>query len=215
MAKQTIAIIDYGMGNLHSAAKAIEAVCDDKVVVSGDVDVLRLADRIVFPGVGAIRGCMAGLREQGLHELIPELMAQKPMLGICIAMQALCAFSEENGGVACLDVFDANVRFFGDHLRDAKTGEVLKVPHMGWNQVQQTQAHPIWEGIAQDSHFYFVHSYHVEPNLAETVGQCKYGHPFSAVIAKDNIVATQFHPEKSASAGLRLLKNFCSWYGQS
>lgn len=216
MAKQQIAIIDYGMGNLHSASKAIEAVSEHKVVITQDPKVLKASDKIVFPGVGAIKACMAGLQAQGLDELIPELIKTKPMLGICIAMQALCRFSEENDGVECLNVFDADVRFFGEGLVDENTQESLKVPHMGWNTVHhQAAEHPIWKGIESGSHFYFVHSYYAEANLSETIGETEYGNPFSAVLAKDNVVATQFHPEKSAQEGLRLLKNFCAWNGQA
>ncbi|OUS28264.1 imidazole glycerol phosphate synthase subunit HisH [Gammaproteobacteria bacterium 45_16_T64] len=215
--KTTVAVIDYGMGNLHSASKALEHVAPDAtVVVTADSDTILAADRVVFPGVGAIRDCVGEIRRLGLDQVVAEAIQQKPFLAICVGMQSMMSHSEENDGVDCLDMFDGNVSFFGEALTDTN-GQLLKVPHMGWNQVSQVQAkHPLWKGIDDNSRFYFVHSYYVsvkDPTLV--AGQCEYGFPFTSVIAKDNIFAVQFHPEKSQHAGLKLLGNFMNWDGQS
>ncbi len=217
----TVAVIDYGMGNLHSAAKALEFVAPGStVLVTADPDVIRRADRVVFPGVGAMRDCMGEIRRLGLDQLVAEVSATKPFLAICVGLQSLLTHSEENGGVDCLDLFQGRVRFFGEPLRESNggtsQGDILKVPHMGWNEVQQVRAHPLWNGIDDNARFYFVHSYYVElqdPSLE--AGRCHYGVDFSAVVARDNIFAVQFHPEKSAKPGLALLKNFMAWNGQS
>lgn len=212
----TVAVIDYGMGNLHSAAKALEFVAPGSTVqVTADPDVIRRADRVVFPGVGAMRDCMGEIRRLGLDALVHEVSASKPFLAICVGLQSLLTHSEENGGVDCLDLFKGNVRFFGEPLRE-QSGDVLKVPHMGWNQVQQTRVHPLWKGIEDNARFYFVHSYYVElQDLSLQAGRCHYGVDFSAVVARDNVFAVQFHPEKSQKPGLALLKNFMTWNGQS
>lgn len=212
----TVAVIDYGMGNLHSAAKALEFVAPGSTVqVTADPDVIRRADRVVFPGVGAMRDCMGEIRRLGLDALVHEVSASKPFLAICVGLQSLLTHSEENGGVDCLDLFKGNVRFFGEPLRE-QNGDVLKVPHMGWNQVQQTRVHPLWKGIEDNARFYFVHSYYVElQDLSLQAGCCHYGVDFSAVVARDNVFAVQFHPEKSQKPGLALLKNFMTWNGQS
>lgn len=209
-----IAVIDYGMGNLHSASKALEFVAPDKkVVVTGDRGQILAAERVVFPGVGAIRDCMAEIRRLGLDTLLPELVDTRPVLAICVGMQALMDASEENNGVDCIGLLPGQVRFFGDDLVD-QNGEKLKVPHMGWNQVQQVQDHPIWHGIEPDSRFYFVHSYYVEAeNSQQIIGTTEYSSTFTSVMASRNLVATQFHPEKSQHAGLALLKNFVNWDG--
>jgi glutamine amidotransferase len=210
----TVAVIDYGMGNLHSAAKALECVAPRaRVIVTSDPDRIRKADRVVFPGVGAIRDCMAEIRRLELDQLVHEVSKTRPFLAICVGLQSLMQHSEENGGVECLGMFPGQVRFFGDPLRDAD-GSHLKVPHMGWNEVTQTRAHPLWAGIENLARFYFVHSYFVE--LADTsleTGGCVYGRPFSAAIGRDNVFAVQFHPEKSQRPGLALLKNFMHWDG--
>ncbi|CBL44308.1 Amidophosphoribosyltransferase [gamma proteobacterium HdN1] len=214
----TVAVIDYGMGNLHSAAKALELVAPNcKVLVSADPDVIRRADRIVFPGVGAIRDCMGEIRRLGLDSLVKEVSATKPFLAICVGLQSLMERSEENGGVDCLGLFPGRVRFFGESLHD-ESGNRLKVPHMGWSEVEQTRQHPLWRGIENNSRFYFVHSYYVELRKeinALEAGRCRYGVDFSAVVARDNIFAVQFHPEKSQKSGLALLGNFMAWNGQS
>lgn len=208
---KTVAILDYGMGNLHSAAKALEKVADDqRIIVTSDPAVAIAADRVVFPGVGAIRDCMHELRSRGLDQAIFEVAASgKPLLGICVGMQAMMQHSEENGGVECLGLFPGNVVHFGERYGDL--GERLKVPHMGWNQVQQ-EAHPMWEGIDDYSRFYFVHSYCITGLPEEQVtGRCDYGIRFAAAACRSNIFAVQFHPEKSASHGMTLLSNFLRW----
>ena len=208
----SIAIIDYGMGNLRSVAKALEHVAPSaRVIVTQDRgDILR-ADRVVFPGQGSIRDCMRELAHWNLVEVVREAALDKPFLGLCLGPQALLEFSEENGGVECLGALPGRVIWFGE-LHDPATGERLKVPHMGWNQVRQQGDHPLWRGIAQDSRFYFVHSYYLRPaDPALVAGRTDYGFEFASAIARDNIFAVQFHPEKSAQAGLRLLANFVDW----
>jgi glutamine amidotransferase len=214
MSKTTVAVIDYGMGNLHSAAKALEKVAPGaKVVVTADAGTILSADRVVFPGVGAIRDCMGEILRLGLDEVVREAAQSKPLLGICVGMQSMMTHSEENGGVDCLNLFPGQVRFFGEDLRDA-AGEKLKVPHMGWNQVQHTRAHPLWNGIPDNARFYFVHSYYITLDDASLLtGRCEYGVPFAAALGKDNVFAVQFHPEKSQNAGLKLLQNFMEWDG--
>lgn len=213
-----VAIIDYGMGNLHSVAKAIECVDSSAHVdITSDAARIMAADRIVFPGVGAIRDCMAEIRRLGVDEMVRHaLSAGTPLLSICVGMQALMDSSEENGNVPCLGVLPGRVQRFGGNgvLRDAQ-GQRLKVPHMGWNQVQQTLSHPLWHGIADNSRFYFVHSYFVSPDDdAQVAGQAEYGHTFTAALAKDSLFAVQFHPEKSQHCGLQLLTNFLQWDGR-
>lgn len=213
---KSVAIIDYGMGNLHSASKAIEHVAPDMHVhVTDKESIIREADRVILPGVGAIRDCMAEIRKQGVDTLVRDLVADgRPLLGICVGMQALMARSEENNGVDGIALFPSEVRFFGNDLKDEQ-GERLKVPHMGWNEVWQTQDHPLWHDIADGERFYFVHSYYAEaegnPDIA---GRAHYGVDLAAAVARNNIFATQFHPEKSHRAGLQLLKNFVQWSGQ-
>ena len=208
-----IAVIDYGMGNLHSVAKALERVAPRaRVSVTTDPRELQRADRVVFPGVGAIGDCMAAIRESGFDRVLPEVIAEKPVLAICVGMQALMAHSEESGGADCLGLLPGRVRFFGDPLIDAD-GERLKVPHMGWNVVHQTIDHPLWAGIAQDSRFYFVHSYWVDPEPQLIAGSCAHGVRFAAALHAGNLFAVQFHPEKSHTDGLRLLANFTDWGG--
>ncbi|MFL1484755.1 imidazole glycerol phosphate synthase subunit HisH [Marinobacter sp. LN3S78] len=209
----TVAIIDYGMGNLHSARKAVEHVAPDAtVLVTDNADRIREADRVILPGVGAIRDCMAEIRRLGVDTLVREVSADRPFLGICVGMQAIMSRSEENGGVDCINLFDSQVRFFGENLTE--NGERLKVPHMGWNQVWQTQDHPLWHGIDDGDRFYFVHSYYVESTGNHDIaGRTHYGVDLAAAVARDNIFAAQFHPEKSARAGLQLLKNFTNWSG--
>jgi glutamine amidotransferase len=204
------------MGNLHSVASALKHVGDDvEVIVTGDADKILAADRVVFPGVGAIRDCMAEIKRLGVGEVVAEAAKTKPLLAICVGMQALMTRSEENNGVDCLDVFAGEVKFFGDPLLDAD-GTQLKVPHMGWNQLHQTVAHPLWSGIEQDERFYFVHSYYVHAeDESLVVATTDYGVKIHAAIHRDNIFAAQFHPEKSSTAGLKLLGNFLRWDGQS
>ena len=207
-----IAIIDYGMGNLRSVAKALEHVAPQaRVIVTQNRHDILQADRVVFPGQGSIRDCMRELAHWNLMDVVRDAALGKPFLGLCLGPQALLDFSEENDGVAGLGVLPGRVVRFADP-RDPVTGERLKVPHMGWNQVRQAGDHPLWRGISQDSRFYFVHSYYLQPaDKTLVVGWTHYGFEFASAIARDNIFAVQFHPEKSAQAGLRLLANFVDW----
>ncbi|MEJ2059948.1 MAG: imidazole glycerol phosphate synthase subunit HisH [Gammaproteobacteria bacterium] len=212
---QTIAVIDYGMGNLRSVAKAVEAVAgrDARVLVTSDPAAVRAADRVVFPGQGAARDCMRELHARELEPVIREVARDKPFLGICMGMQVLMEHSEENDGTACLGIYPGTVRFFGHGLKDA-AGERLKIPHMGWNEVHQLHAHALWNGIPQDSRFYFVHSYYVAPvDTTLAAATTDYGRNFTSALARDNLFAIQAHPEKSAQAGLKLLENFVAWDG--
>lgn len=211
-----VAVIDYGMGNLHSVASALRAASPDvEVFVTSDAQTIIDADRVVFPGVGAIRDCMAEIRRLGLDRVVHSVVGSgKPLLAICVGMQALMDRSEENGGVDCIGVLPGQVKFFGNPLRDAK-GERLKVPHMGWSQVQQTLDHPLWAGIDQDSRFYFVHSYYVAcESQALVAATTEYGVTLHAALARDNVFAAQFHPEKSSTAGIALYRNFLQWNGR-
>ena len=211
-----VAVIDYGMGNLHSVASALEHVGADKVLVTHDAELIRQADRVVFPGVGAIRDCMAEIRRLQCDQLLVDALGEqhKPVLAICVGMQALMTHSEENGGVDCLDIIPGEVRFFGNPLVDEQQGR-LKVPHMGWNEVHQVKAHPLWQGIPDMTRFYFVHSYYVDAVDRELLaGVVRYGVNADAALARDNLFAVQFHPEKSHTAGLQLLRNFLEWNGR-
>ena len=213
----TVAVIDYGMGNLHSVAKALEHVGNGvRVLVTHDHELIGNADRVVLPGVGAIRDCMHEIRRLGIDRLVKQVIAAgKPFLGVCVGMQALMTFSDENNGVDCLKILPGHVAYFGDDLHDPQTGERLKIPHMGWNQVHQTYEHPLWQNIEQDTRFYFVHSYYVEPvDIGMIAGSTQYGISFTAAISKANVFATQFHPEKSQHAGLQLYENFLNWDGK-
>ena len=211
----TVAVIDYGMGNLHSVESALLHVGAERVVVTHDERLLREADRVVFPGVGAIRDCMAEIRRLHCDELLDTALREqhKPVLAICVGMQALMQRSEENGGVDCLGLLEGEVRHFGAGLRDERGGR-LKVPHMGWNEVWQPRAHPLWHGIADGTRFYFVHSYYVHAvDRGLVAGRVRYGVDADAALARDNLFAVQFHPEKSHTAGLQLLRNFLAWDG--
>jgi len=220
----TIAIIDYGMGNLHSVSKAFEHVAPEtRVIVTADANIIREADRVVLPGVGAMRDCMAEMKRLDVDSLVKEVSVDRPFLGICVGMQALLERSEENGGVDSIGLFPGKVRYFGDALYEdngVQGKQRLKVPHMGWNQVHQKVDHPLWTGIEDQARFYFVHSYYV-PAQSEAdipadyvVGETLYGCAIAAAIARDTIFAVQFHPEKSQHSGLQLLKNFAHWSGQ-
>ncbi|MGR8932391.1 MAG: imidazole glycerol phosphate synthase subunit HisH [Gammaproteobacteria bacterium] len=209
----SVAVIDYGMGNLHSIAKALQhADANVTVQISANANVIRAADRVVFPGVGAIGDCMQALQQMDLIDLIKRSAQDKPFLGICLGMQALLSHSEESGGTPCLNLLSGHVRRFAEGLRDQQ-GHVLKIPHMGWNQVKQ-RPHPLWKDIPQDSRFYFVHSYFAAPDRDEdSVAFSEYPGPFTCALAKDNVFAVQFHPEKSQTVGLQLLQNFLRWDG--
>jgi len=213
----SVAVIDYGMGNLRSVSKALEQVADGmRVIVSSDPSTILLADRVVFPGQGAMRDCMAELQQRELGEVIRTCISDKPFLGICMGLQVLMDFSEENNGRAGLGMIPGRVVRFADDLHDPKTGEKLKIPHMGWNEVEQTRDHPLWHDIAQGSRFYFVHSYYVQPDDKKLIaGTTAYPHNFASALAYDNVFAVQFHPEKSQHAGLALLANFLRWDGRA
>lgn len=206
----TVAVIDYGMGNLHSVRKALQAANSSvEVIVTDKAGPIRAADRVVFPGVGALQDCINALASRGLDQVITELAESKPMLGICLGMQALLDFGEENGGTVGLAVISGQVKRF--RLSDP----TLKVPHMGWNQVKQTRPHPLWRDIPDNSRFYFVHSYYASPLMPEDiVGQTQYGATFASALARGSVFGVQFHPEKSQKYGLQLLKNFLSWDGK-
>jgi len=209
----TIAVIDYGMGNLHSVAKALEHVTHENVMVTRDPRSIRGASRLVLPGQGAIRDCMAEIRRLGFDELVREVSQDRPFLGICVGMQALMERSEENDGVDCIGLFPGQVRFFGKDLHE--DGEHLKVPHMGWNEVKQVVDHPLWHAIPDNGRFYFVHSYYIEAgNPRQVVGRGHYGKDFAAALADGSRFAVQFHPEKSHTHGLQLLQNFAAWDGR-
>jgi glutamine amidotransferase len=213
----SVAIIDYGMGNLHSIAKALEHVAGrERVLVTSESEAILAADRVVFPGVGAIRDCMAELERTGLGEVVVQAARSKPVLGVCLGMQALLDVSEENRGIACLGVIPGRVVRFPQDLRDPVDGGRLKIPHMGWNQVHQQREHPMWKDIPMDSRFYFVHSYYTVPaRPSDIAATTPYGLDFASVIAHGNVFAVQFHPEKSQHAGLQLLSNFVGWNGEA
>lgn len=209
----SVAIVDYGMGNLHSIAKALQSAdARTTVTVSADANTILAADRVVFPGVGAMRDCMQALRTLGLDEVLHTVARTKPLLGICLGMQALLTESAENDQVACLDIVKGQVVRFAADLQDP-LGQTLKIPHMGWNQVHY-QSHPLWHNIQQDSRFYFVHSYYVQPQAAGvTIATTQYPEAFTCALAQENVFAVQFHPEKSQVVGLQLLQNFLHWDG--
>jgi len=207
-----IAIIDYGMGNLLSVSKAFEHVAPQaKVAVTSDPAIIQAAAKVVFPGVGAMKDCIRELESRGLAEAVKVAAASRPFLGICLGMQALFDHSEE-GDCAGLGILPGNVRLFPAEAMHDAAGDKLKVPHIGWNEVHHAQSHPLWAGIEDDERFYFVHSYYCDPADREVVaGTARYPFEFACAVAKDNLFAVQFHPEKSATAGLRLLANFVTW----
>ena len=198
-----VVVIDYGMGNLHSVSKALETVADsEKIIISSDLGVIKSSDKIVFPGVGAIKDCMAAFSED-LKETVLEEIGKKPTLAICVGMQMLLESSEENEGVKGLNILDGKVT-------KIKSSDEIKVPHMGWNKVRFLKDHFLFKNIPDSSFFYFVHSYcclSSEDALTET----EHGKNFISSLAKDNIFAVQFHPEKSQTVGLDLYKNFLDW----
>lgn len=208
----TVAIIDYGMGNLCSVAKAIEHVAPGHdVFITSEPARVAEAERVVFPGQGAMPDCMRELEARGLRQAVVDAAAGKPFLGICIGQQMLFEHSAE-GDVPGLGILDGDVVRFPEAKMLAADGGRLKVPHMGWNEVWQRGAHPMWDGIPDGERFYFVHSYFVAPaDPALTAAETDYGVCFTSAVARANIFAAQFHPEKSAAAGLRLLANFIRW----
>jgi len=214
----TVAVVDYGMGNLRSVCKAIEHVAPKaRVHLTSSAADIRSASRVVFPGQGAMGGCMTLLEGNGLRDSLLDAIRTKPFLGICLGLQALYDFSEEGGGTPGLSLLAGAVkRFPAEKMVDASTGLPLKVPHMGWNQVSQKTAHPLWEKIPQDARFYFVHSYYADSaDVQDVAGETSYALSFTLAAARDNMFAVQFHPEKSQHAGLQLLENFVSWNGSA
>jgi len=212
---QNITIVDYSMGNLHSVHKALQHVSNDKVVITADADEIAKADRIVFPGQGAARDCMSELHKRELVDVVKEVSKTKPFLGVCMGMQVLLQHSVEGGGVDCIGLYEGRVEFFKEHIgaTDAD-GNRLKIPQMGWNKISHSQKHPLWNDIKNDSRFYFVHSYFINPiDKSIVAGETEYGITYPSAIAKDNVFAIQAHPEKSADDGIQLLKNFTTWDG--
>ncbi|MDP3744403.1 MAG: imidazole glycerol phosphate synthase subunit HisH [Methylotenera sp.] len=217
MSKIDIAVVDYGMGNLRSVSKALEHVAPSKTVLvtSNPAEITR-AERVVFPGQGAMPDCMRELDARGLRDAVLYAAQHKPFLGICIGLQMLFEHSEE-GDAAGLGLFKGNVKRFAAPDMVDSHGDKLKVPHMGWNQVYQvnkagSSAHALWQGIEDGTRFYYVHSYYVQPQDEDVIsGFSLYPKRFTCAIAKNNLFAVQFHPEKSADAGLQLLTNFVNW----
>ncbi|MFB9241541.1 imidazole glycerol phosphate synthase subunit HisH [Massilia antarctica] len=207
-----IVVVDYGMGNLRSVAQALRAIAPEaEVLISGDVADIDSADRIVLPGQGAMRDCMASLRQSGVEEALLRAAKTRPVMGVCVGEQMLFDVSEE-ADTPGLGLLPGKVVRFQLDGRLQPDGSRFKVPQMGWNRVKQVRQHPLWQGILDDSYFYFVHSYYVQPDdTSLTAGETDYGAPFCCAVARDNIFATQFHPEKSAGAGLQLYKNFVHW----
>lgn len=210
-----IVVVDYGMGNLRSVAKALAHVAPDRnVVVSDDARAIRAAERVVLPGQSAMPDCMTALAASGLDGVVRDVLRERPFLGVCLGLQMLFDSSEE-GPTRCLGALPGRVVRFSEGAMHLPGGERLKVPHMGWNRVHQTRPHPLWAGIPDGSRFYFAHSYYPVPDdAADIAGTTAYPAPFTCAVARDNIFAVQFHPEKSHRAGLTLLANFVSWNGR-
>ncbi len=212
---EKVAIVDYGMGNLHSVYSALSHVATEKIdfQITNDPSEISNSDRIVFPGQGAAADCMQAIHSLGLRKSIISAAAEKPFLGICMGMQVLLETSDENNGTDCLGFYKGTVRNFSEQF-NSKNLRGLKVPHMGWNTIRQSVDHPLWANIPQESYFYFVHSYYVgADNEDYVIGITDYGFDFASVIASDKVFAMQCHPEKSADNGLKLLKNFLQWSG--
>jgi glutamine amidotransferase len=206
-----IVIIDYGMGNVHSVAKALTNILDkkSKVKISKSISEIKKSTHIVFPGQGAVSECMSNINKNFEINELKEIIKEKPFLGICMGLQVLMGSSTENNGVSCLDIIDGEVLSIRDKL-----DKNLKIPHMGWSEVAQQNNHPLWDGIKNKSYFYFVHSYYVSPDKKNDIlATTSYGFDFVSAIARENMVAVQFHPEKSSKTGLKLLQNFLSWDG--
>ena len=201
----TIAIIDYGMSNLSSVVKATEYVApNQKIIISSDSNEINNADKIIFPGQGAAKKCMESIYNKNLAKVIKKSSQEKPFLGICMGMQVLMDHSDENNGTECLSIIEGKVEKFKSNKNNK-----IKIPHMGWNKITKKKDHPIWHKIDEQSYFYFVHSYFIKPSKEDYIlGETNHGKDFCSVIAKDNIIAIQGHPEKSSSAGLQFLKNF-------
>ena len=207
-----IVVVDYGMGNVRSVAQALRAVAPEaQVHISSEVADIRSADRLVLPGQGAMPDCMACLNESGLKEALLEAARNKPLFGVCVGEQMLFDVSAE-GDTPCLGLLPGTVKRFDLAGQLQEDGSRFKVPQMGWNRVKQTQAHAMWQDVDDQAYFYFVHSYYAQPiQASHTIGTTDYGHVFTSAVAKENIFATQFHPEKSATAGLQIYRNFVNW----
>ena len=206
-----IVIIDYGMGNVHSVAKALTNILDkkSKVKISKSISEIKKSTHIVFPGQGAVSECMSNINKNFEINELKEIIKEKPFLGICMGLQVLMGSSTENNGVSCLDIIDGKVLSIRDKL-----DKNLKIPHMGWSEVAQQNNHPLWDGIKNKSYFYFVHSYYVSPDKKNDIlATTSYGFDFVSAIARENMAAVQFHPEKSSKTGLKLLQNFLNWDG--
>ena len=211
-----VAVLDYGTSNLRSVAKALEFVSDNQhdILVTDQRSVILSADRIVFPGQGAMGQCMQRLKDSGLDNIVQECVSTKPFLGICLGLQSLMQNSDEDGGVKGLGILPGKVHRFPDNVKD-EHGDICKIPHMGWNRVMQQKPHPLWKGIEDGARFYFVHSYYVQTkNDSDVAAKTNYAVEFTSAAARENVFATQFHPEKSQHAGLTLLSNFLSWEGE-
>ena len=213
----SVAVIDYGMGNLRSVAQAVMAAAQGscvEVIITADPAQVRQADRVVLPGQGAMRDCMRELHDSGLLPEVLHAAAHKPLFGVCVGMQMLLDHSAEGaaGGTDCLGLIPGNVVKFELAGQLQPDGSRYKVPQMGWNRVHQTRPHPVWAGVPDNSYFYFVHSFYAKPlDVRHTAGVSDYGQGFTSAVSRDNIFATQFHPEKSADMGLMLYRNFLSW----
>jgi len=207
-----IVVVD-GLGNLRSVAQALRAAAPEAdVLISSSAADLDRADRIVLPGQGAMRDCMNSLRESGLEDALLRAAKTRPIMGVCVGEQMLFDASEENGGTPGLGLLPGKVVRFQLDGKLQSDGSRFKVPQMGWNRVRHSREHPLWDGVDDGSYFYFVHSYYAVPeNAQDTIGEADYGAPYCCAVGRDNIVATQFHPEKSAEAGLRLYRNFVHW----
>jgi glutamine amidotransferase len=207
-----IVVVD-GLGNLRSVAQALRAAAPEAdILVSNKAEDIDAANRIVLPGQGAMRDCMRSLRESGAEEALLRAVKNRPVMGVCVGEQMLFDESEENEGTPGLGLLPGRVVRFQLDGKLQSDGSRFKVPQMGWNRVRQTRAHPLWEGVEDGSYFYFVHSYYAAPEQAsDTIGEADYGGMYTCAVARDNLVATQFHPEKSAAAGLRLYRNFINW----
>ena len=210
----TVAVVDYGMGNLHSVSQAVRHAADQvgvEVFVTSDPEVVRKATRVVLPGQGAMPDCMRELRDSGLQESVLEAAANKPLFGVCVGMQMMLSRSDE-GPTDGLGLIPGEVVKFNLAGRLQPDGSRYKVPQMGWNQVRQAQPHALWAKVPDEAWFYFVHSFYARPmDPRHSVGEAEYGERFTAAVARDNIFATQFHPEKSAEFGLQLYRNFLHW----
>jgi len=212
-----IAVLDYGTSNLRSVAKALEFVANNRyeILVTDQRQEILNADRVVFPGQGAVGQCMKSLKDSGLDDVVKECIDTRPFLGICLGLQSLMQASDEDGGVEGLGIIPGKVSRFPDNVKD-EHDDICKIPHMGWNRVNQQKPHALWKDIEDGARFYFVHSYYVQvENDEDSAAKTNYATEFTSAVARGNVFATQFHPEKSQHAGLTLLRNFLSWDGQS